>query len=155
RVWAAGRVDDGVERNPRTVEALALACDRAARVGREVALEFHPGTLTESAASTRALLAAVDRLNLSTYWQPLPGATTDEAIPELEGVLERVRHVHVFTWARDSTRHALEAGASMWTAVFERLAALEGQRCAYLEFVRDDDPASLERDAETLRSLLG
>lgn len=145
RVWAPG------ERSP-AVAALARACDRAASRDLTIALEFHPNTLTETADSTIRLLADVDRPNLRTYWQPRPGDTGADAIRELEPVLSALEHLHVFSWNADSSRLPLAAHEETWLCALRMVARRPDDRPlnAYLEFVENDDPAVLARDAATL-----
>lgn len=65
----------------------------------------------------------------------------------------RLSHVHVFTWLHQNSqviRQPLEAGEDMWLQVLDELRGRAEERCALLEFVENDDPAALERDARTL-----
>ena len=61
RVWAGrvGSADASDAEQHTTAERLRAAASDAAARGIALALEFHGGTLTDSAASTRRLLAAV------------------------------------------------------------------------------------------------
>jgi sugar phosphate isomerase/epimerase len=156
RVWAPGdptteRWEDGRD----VVDALRTACERAAERDLTIALEFHPNTLTETASSTTRLLAAVDRRNLRTYWQPRPGLVGQAAIDELEAVLDSLAHLHVFSWDTDSNRLLLSAHEALWRDALRAVAdKTDGSRCAYLEFVANDDPVRLRVDAASLRSWL-
>jgi 3-dehydroshikimate dehydratase len=155
RVWAPGDPRrEPSERSKAVVDALKQSCDLAAERDTTVALEFHPNTLTETADSTCRLLAAVDRANLRTYWQPRPGLVGRAAIDELVPVLDSLAHLHVFSWDDESRRLPLVAHETSWR---EALALAEGRHrerpvCAYLEFVENDDPDAFLRDAEALRS---
>jgi 3-dehydroshikimate dehydratase len=155
RVWAPGdpRPQYWHESAP-VVEALARACDRAAEHGLTIAVEFHPNTLTATARSTRELLADVDRTNLRTYWQPMPGATTLHALTEIDPVLSHLQNLHVFSWNDDSSRLPLVAHEDLWRSVLAKAAEQPDERTlyAYLEFVEGDDPSVLPRDAAVLRS---
>ena len=155
RVWAPGDPrHEAFERSPAVVDALRKACDLAAARDTTVALEFHPNTLTETAESTCRLLAAVDRANLRTYWQPRPGLVGRAAIDELVRVLDSLAHLHVFSWDDESRRLPLAAHEMSWREALALAESLHRERpvCAYLEFVANDDPDVLLRDAETLRS---
>jgi sugar phosphate isomerase/epimerase len=155
RVWAPGdpRPERWADATP-VVEALRNACDRAEEL--TIAVEFHPGTLTETARSTRELLASIDRANMRTYWQPHPGADHPHALTEIDPVVLQLAHLHVFSWDVDSNRLPLDAHAQLWRKAFEKVANTSPQprMCAYLEFVAHDDPRSLDRDAATLRGWL-
>jgi sugar phosphate isomerase/epimerase len=149
RVWAPLGV------TPDAVRELAVA---AGARGLTASLEFHPGTSTETAASTLALLAAVDRNDLYTYWQPVAGAPPARSISEYRSIEHRCSHVHVFWWAHDGTRRPLVEGAELWPAVLGSPSAAPrglGPRVAYLEFVAGDDVSVMRHDALTLRGWCG
>jgi sugar phosphate isomerase/epimerase len=58
RVWAPGDPrPENWDASASVTDALAHACDAAAELGLTIAMEFHPGTLTETARSTREVLA--------------------------------------------------------------------------------------------------
>jgi 3-dehydroshikimate dehydratase len=121
-------------------------------------LEFHPGTSTETAASTLALLAAVDSEHLYTYWQPVAGAPPARSLSEYRAIEHRCSHVHVFWWTHDGTRRPLAEGVGLWPAVLGSPATASQwrePRVAYLEFVADDDISVMARDAATLRGWCG
>lgn len=161
RVWAHGdhRHVASADHAP-VVDALTRLCDRAHGRSLVVGLEFHPGTLTETAASTLELLALVDHPALRTYWQPAPGIGAEAGAREAAAVLGRLAHLHVFAWAADGTRLPLARQSGLWAAVLPATHAAARDRpldeavCAYLEFVEGDDPRALERDAATLVDLL-
>jgi sugar phosphate isomerase/epimerase len=145
----------------RVAEALGTVAEEASARELLVALEYHPGTLTETAAATLMLLEAVGAPNLRTYWQPSTLVRDDAAhLAELRRVRDHVAHLHVFSWGPDggSERLALHERASLWTSALPIAAGappLPGPRVAYLEFVAGDDPAALRRDAAALRQWLG
>jgi len=126
----------------------------AARVG--VSLEFHNGTLTDTADSTVQLLTHVDHPNLRTYWQPPLALDTDQNLHDLRRLLPWLTHVHVYHWRSVTPieRLALEAGAERWRYFLDLAATAPGDRYAMLEFVEDDAPANFLRDAATLKSWL-
>ncbi len=158
RVWVPGDPrPNRWDQNEAVIGALAKACDAAAAMGLTIAMEFHPGTLTGTARSTREVLAAVGCANLRTYWQPAPGATHLHALTELDPVLHHLEHVHVFAWDADGTRLPLIAHETLWRKTFAKIAAQPDDRVAYayLEFVEDDSPTALARDAATLHSWIG
>lgn len=63
----------------------------------------------------------------------------------------------MFWWHGDGTRRPLRDGGALWQQVFElaaRSGSWTGERYAFLEFVRDDDPEAFLRDAAQLRGWL-
>jgi len=128
----------------------ALAAD--ARVG--VALEFHNGTLADTADSTARLLAEVDQPNLSTYWQPQLERDPAACVSDLRRLLPRLTHLHVYHWLSFTERRPLADGAAQWRKFLDVAATAAGDRHAMLEYVEADAPASFLRDAATLKSWL-
>lgn len=156
RVWAPfGIESDAPPKVKREIaRGLAEACRRAEQAGLSLALEFHPGTLTHTAASTRALLEEVDCPELRCYWQPESGATPERSLAEFRAVRECLANLHVFAWTgTPPVRLPLADHATLWRTVLAEARGPE-PRAAYLEFVRDDDEAQLLRDASTLRGWL-
>lgn len=151
RVWT-----DWVGPDPddfdRIAANLAEICESAE--GLTVSVEFHRGTVTETAASTLRLLEAVDAPNLFTYWQPVEGLEVTEWLEELRAVREHLSHLHVFRWASSEERWPLADGTDLWPdalGLASEPGRWDGDRVAFIEFIRDDDPDQLRADAETLR----
>jgi sugar phosphate isomerase/epimerase len=144
----------------RVIERTADLTDAIAARGLLTALEFHPGTLTENAASANRVLAALDRATLKTHWQPDPALAPADAVAELALVAPRLAHVHAFTWgaAGIADRRPLSDGAELWPAALSLAdregPPLPGPRFALCEYVRDDDPEQFVADVRTLRRWL-
>lgn len=157
RVWCPMGAPPGSDGDlfARAADDLAAWASRAADLGLTVSTEFHAGTFTETAEGALALLAAAGRRpNLFTYWQPVAGRPLED---EAEAVRADVSHVHVFHWTETGERRPLAEGGR-WPALLGELARasrFDGERFAFLEFVRDDEPDQLVADATTLRAWLG
>jgi sugar phosphate isomerase/epimerase len=139
------------------VSQLASIAARAAERALTISLEFHPGTATETAASALDVLQEVDAPNLFTYWQPPTGLSVPDLLASWRAVRHRTSHLHVFRWHSYGDRQALADGADLWPAVLAEPPADErwpGDRFAFLEFVRGDDPDQLATDASVLRGWL-
>lgn len=152
RVWA-GQTDSESATNrtrKRVAAGLRDAAEIAAAQGLEVATEFHPGTLTDTADSTLRLLDAVDHPAVSTYWQPPPGQPDERALDGLRAVLGRLSAIHVFSWWPDRQRLPLGARESLWRRVIELAPSAD----LLLEFVPGDDRGVLAREARSVRSWL-
>ena len=157
RVWAgtAGSAAASPELRAQVVADLRRIAALAATARVGVSLEFHNGTLTDTAPSTLRLLAEVDHPNLSTYWQPPLEQDTAAGLKDLRSLLPRLTHVHVYHWRPASTdRLPLADGAERWRNFLDLALTAPGDRYAMLEFVEGDAPANFLRDAATLKSWL-
>lgn len=157
RVWAgvAGSAAASPELRAQVVADLRRIAMLAAAARVGVSLEFHNGTLTDTADSTVRLLAEVNHPNLSTYWQPPLELDTAQCLQDLRSLLLWLTHVHVYHWRpAPMERLPLAAGAERWRSFLDLAATAPGDRYAMLEFVEGDAPASFLRDAATLKSWL-
>lgn len=162
RIWSEFGIGPAAppSERARVTERTAAYADSIAKRGLTTALEFHPYTLTETAASANALLDALNRVDVRTHWQPDPALSNDEAITELELVKTRLAHFHVFAWGPTGIddRHPLSEGEMLWTSALEvakRISApVPGGCYALCEYVRNDDPEQLVVDVATLRAWL-
>lgn len=159
RVWAGNKASaDATDEDRRRV------ADDARRVGelahavdRQIVLEWHGGTLTDTTESAVALLEAIDHPAVRTYWQPRVAEPFEECLADLRAALPYVAGAHVFQWGQSHLdRRPLAEGEEVWRAYLGEIidAVGEGDAFALLEFVREDDPAHLPADAATLRDWL-
>lgn len=155
RIWAPfgiGPDAEPEERKPIT-DAICTAALMAAERDLALALEFHPGTLTETARSTLDLLEGAGE-NVFTYWQPVAGATPEYSSSELSLVHPRLAHLHVFSWdPTPADRRPLDHLEGMWRSAIRqalRHRAFGEPHCAYLEYLPNDDTQALRRDAAVL-----
>ena len=124
----------------------AAAAERDLTVG----LEFHGGTLTATAASTTALLDAVDAHephrptgSRRTGWRPAPAAMTP---PRWKGSARASRTCTSTNGRAPEDRRPLAEGAARWRSVLglpprRPRPVRPAPRVAFLEFVAGDDPA--------------
>jgi hypothetical protein len=165
RIWAElGIGPDAPDTDRvRVTERTAAIVGAVAARGLIPALEFHPYTLTETAASAVRLIDALDAVGddgVRTHWQPDPARADADALAELAQVTPRLAHLHAFSWGPGGIgeRRALADRADLWTRalmIADRDGApLPGRRFALCEYVRDDDPDQFVADAATLRGWL-
>lgn len=160
RVWCPmglGPADCDPDGRRSIVEAVERCALAAAARDLVVSLEFHPGTLTEDSGSCLTLLRSVAAPNLWTYWQPAPGTSVPAALSEWRAIRTQVTNLHVFWWAAGGRRLPLADGERVWPVVLDEARRSPGplrERWALLEFVPNDDPALLAREADTLRRWL-
>lgn len=157
RIWA-GRLrsaDATASERAATIARLQAAASEAQQRGIELALEFHSGTLADSATATLKVLSEVDSTALTTYWQPTVAASDDDALAEFEAVAPHTSAVHVFSWWPETQRLRLHERGDFWRRVFAAAALqMTPPRDALLEFVPDDDPELLSAEAATLRGAI-
>ncbi len=160
RVWAGPRKvasrDCTSAQWEASVAALQAIARAAATAGIAVSLEFHADSLTDDIDSACRLLAAADRPNLWSLWQPRGGMGRAGALAEIERLRGDLSHLHVFCWGPSKERHSLATCEEFWRIVLGSVPAgrWPGPRYAFLEFVADDDPAQFARDAATLQRIL-
>lgn len=154
RIWAGtkGSQETDAQERARLLSQLAWADEAAAARGVTLTLEYHGGTLTDSRESVRRLMEEIKPLRCRLYWQPRWDWSEEERLLSLAETQARLSHLHVFTWTAAYERLPLQAGESMWRQVFGEVS---GDRCALLEFVRDDADEQLMMDAACLKRLLG
>ena len=139
--------------------ALAEYADMAAGQGVELCLECHEGSLMEDAATTRRLLDAVNRPNLTVNLQ-LP--LVDEGWERSVAALGRhTTHIHIHNWTEGLGRGALTGvgqGVFDWRPVLVALAALGSHPVLSLEHLdhggRDDPWVTAATDAPVLKRLV-
>lgn len=154
RVWAGALPSAAVTPQYRAMiesEALRVA-NLSRQAGCRIAFEYHANTLTDTCASSMALLQAINSTAM-ILWQPTSTLTVDENASDLKNLLPWLSHIHAFHQS-GSGRHALSEGREAWRKYFEVLKAGKPGRDILLEFVRDDAPSALKQDAAFLHSML-
>lgn len=157
RVWAGsvGSAEATREDRVGTVARLQSATAEASARGIGLALEFHSGTLADTAPTTLQLLADVGSPALTTYWQPTVAAPDDVALAEYRAIAAHTSAAHVFSWWPAKERLPLRARDELWRRLFAAASAAERPpRDALLEFIPDADPDLLAAEAATLRAYL-
>ncbi|WP_435747514.1 sugar phosphate isomerase/epimerase family protein [Microbacterium sp. PMB16] len=157
RIWAGsvGSAEAAPSDWAAVVDRLRAAAVEAAARGIGLALEFHSGTLADTAPTTLRLLGEVGHPALSTYWQPTVAAADDVAVDEYRAIADHTSAVHVFSWWPAKERLPLVARSDLWRRFFPVAAAADRPpRDALLEFVPGDDPALLAAEAAALRDFL-
>ncbi|WP_446664545.1 sugar phosphate isomerase/epimerase family protein [Flexivirga sp. B27] len=156
RVWAGsvGSADCPAGERDRVVTDLRHATEVGAANGIQIGLEFHRLTLTDTVDSTLQLLDEVGHDNLATYWQPRVDEPAADAVEGLRRMVDRVCAVHVFSWWPFADRLPLADRAGLWQGVITLLRERVEPLDLLLEFVPEDDPAVLPREAESLQAWL-
>ncbi|ASK65627.1 sugar phosphate isomerase [Brachybacterium avium] len=156
RVWAGrtGSAEASAAERAQIIARIRRFADDTAAHGIDLGLEFHGRTLTDEITSTLRLLQEIDHDRVLSYWQPHQGMSDGDALETLRQVLPRTSTIHVFSWWPMHERLPLAERAPLWREAFGILAAEGSDRDALLEFVPQDDPGMLAREAESLRELI-
>jgi hypothetical protein len=78
----------------------------------------------------------------------------DDLLESWRTLRRHVSHLHVFRWKSSEERWPLSTGADLWPEILASLpsdARWGSPRLAFIEFVRNDDPAQLRLDIATLK----
>lgn len=138
---------------------LIAVADAADGHGISVSVEYHRGTLTETASDTIKLLTMADHSNLYSLWQPVPDRAPADWLTELALLEPWLSHLHVFHWQPDTPRdqrRPLREGEADWQTLFahwEQSPRWDGAKIAFLEFVADDREENFVDDMKVLNSL--
>ncbi|MFC3996577.1 sugar phosphate isomerase/epimerase family protein [Nocardiopsis sediminis] len=155
RVWAGttGSAETGPEQRARTVEDIRRCAGVAAQAGLRVTVEHHVESLTDDLVSALRLHAEAASPALVPHWQPRESPDAEACLREVTALLPRLESVHAFSWGDDgyTERLPLADRADLWRPVLGLLAADGARREVLLEFVQDDSPEALLRDAADLR----
>ena len=141
RVWSGTSEDADFE---EIAESTRQLCDMAKDL--IITFEFHGGTLNHCAESAARLMRLIDRPNARCQWQPPISMPEEECLASIEGIRPWLYNVHVFSW-QGTDRLPLAEYEGRWK---KYLRALAGDRTFLMEFVQDDDPENLVRDAAAL-----
>ena len=156
RVWAGDRSSieaDGAYR--QRIAADALRCARQAeQAGVNLSLEFHPGTLTDTAESALDLISAVGARNLFTYWQVSPEKSHIENQLDIRLLNGSVSNLHCHYY-RDGKIGPLVYGQTQWPSYLRTADLDDRERWVLIEFVADHAPDALAADVRVLKSMAG
>ncbi|WP_026163754.1 sugar phosphate isomerase/epimerase family protein [Kribbella catacumbae] len=157
RIWAGdvGSADASPETRATTRRAISDLAAQADSRDLELAVEFHPSTLTDTATTMLAMLDDVGAANVSAYWQPGPGQPDAAALDELGQLVERVSAVHVFAWWPRTERHPLRTREALWRPALDLVHTRRPEADVMIEFVPGDDVDLIATEAQTLRTWLG
>lgn len=155
RVWAGrlGSEKSDASHRARLVEDAQRIAERAASHGLTIDFEFHNNTLTDTVDSTVALMQEIGAPNVRSCWQPPLRQSPELRLADLQRVLPWLSSVHVFQWV-DGERLPLRDGLEEWQRYLELIRTLGRPRTLLLEFVRNDEPEQLMRDAAALHELI-
>lgn len=156
RIWAGTEASGTISEEKRakiTAECAAIA-RMAAEKNITVAFECHRNTLTDDYTSSLRLMGETAQSNLKMFWQPNETRDHTYNLKAAEELLPFITNVHVFNWPRPDCREPLADGAENWKKYLSVIARDGGQHCCCLEFMPDDKPETLAREAAVLKNIL-
>lgn len=157
RIWAGEEASKDIDDAKFRVIVLDIKANAhlAQKNGMILLFEYHQNTLTDSPESALRLLEAVDEANVKLVWQPPENLTFEERINSLPKLDHWINNLHVFQWQDYFNRFTLEEGKEEWAQYFEQITPSPLlEQYALLEFVKDDSPKQMKKDAETLKELV-
>ncbi len=148
RVWPCMNMPSdtlSAEDYERCVKDARRICDEAPDM--TLALECHPGGLTDEYHTAIAFLKDVDRPNLKMMWQPNQHRPLEYNLDAIRALMPYIVGVHVFYWKRKE-RLPLAEGESDWKKYIELLR--DKDIPFMLEFMHDNNIGTLKETAKTL-----
>ena len=153
RLWCGTKKREDCTEEERAF--LMAQCREAAKIaeaeGVTLCLECHRNSYTETKEGALDVMQTVDSPAFRMYWQPNQYRTIEENIEYARLLKDYITHIHVFQW-KEKLRFPLREGIAEWKRY---LAELPGAHMLLLEFMPDDDVASLPEEARALRELKG
>ena len=155
RIWAGNKDSSelGSSEYNRLIEESRIAADMAAL--REITLSFecHNNTCTDDYRAALKLLERIGRDNVTMYFQPNQKKSEEYNLAAARALAPHTTNVHVFNWKNDK-RYPLCGGVDLWRQ-YADVFRTDGRDHAFLlEFMHDDQPASLPGEADALRRIL-
>jgi 3-dehydroshikimate dehydratase len=155
RVWAGDRASK--EANDSQVDSMAREtrsmADLAAQAGIRLGFEFHGNTLNDRSSASKRLMEKIDHENVGTLWQVSDSSDVEVMQRGLKRIRKWLTNIHVFHW-HEGQRRPLEEGEMQWLGYLEVACSTGRDHVALLEFVQDDSPMNIARDAAVLRQII-
>ncbi len=153
RLWCGKK--SGANMTVEERESLLDQCRRAAEIAKEygviLCMECHQHTFTENPDDAVELMRTVNSPHFRMYWQPFQWLTAAESMAIAKRIAPYAEHIHVFNW-KGNDRFPLGDAVEEWRAY---LTAFSTPRTLLLEFMPDDNLASLKKEAESLKEIAG
>jgi len=155
RIWAGniGSRDASEDYRKSINEETQQICDAAQKENIEISFEFHNESLTDTPESTITLIRDVNRNNLYTYWQAALNTVPGDRLEGLKQVSPWLSNIHVYQ-LDGYDRLELSEGEEEWMKYLGYAGKIKGDRFCMLEFVKNELPEQMIRDAEVLNRLL-
>lgn len=133
----------------RLIDQGKQAARIAADAGAVLCLECHNNTATDTLWGALRMMEGVDNAAFRMYWQPNQLRTPQQNLEYARAIAPYTRNIHVFQWA-GAEKYPLHTGIDQWK---QYLTCFDGSQDLLLEFMPDNRPESLLREAEALRRI--
>ncbi len=151
RLWCGNKNSE--EYSQEEKQQLFTKCKQAdaiaKRYGATLCMECHNNTYTNRLSAALELLSAVDSENFCMYWQPNQLRTEAENLAYARAICRYTKIIHVFNW-NGKDKYPLHVAKVQWT---KYLAEFDPDIPCLLEFMPDNNIATLPQEAQTLREI--
>lgn len=127
------------------------AAQMAEKAGVTLCMECHSGTYTQRLQDALALMREISSPHFRMYWQPFQWQSVEENLTYAKAIAPFTHHIHVFQW-KGKERFSLHDGLTEWR---EYLNEFPAPRTLLLEFMPDDAIATLSKEADALKMMIG
>ena len=153
RLWCGDR--STAEYTDPERAALLTACRKAANIAEAedvtLCLECHNHTFTEDAEGALWLMEQVGSSHFQMYWQPNQFRSLAENLRYAQLLAAYTHTLHVFNWQAQD-KYPLQEAVETWVQYLSHFS----RNCTLLlEFMPDDKPESLPKEAATLFAIAG
>lgn len=152
RLWCGDKNYEDMTADERT--HLLTEAKKAAQIaeaeGVILCMECHNNTFTNCLEGALTLMESVNSPALRMYWQPNQFRTDEINFEYARQIAPYTKNIHVFQW-KEKDRFPLSDGMALWERY---LSYFDGSQALLLEFMPDNKPESLAREAETLHKLI-
>lgn len=150
RLWCGDKATD--KYSPEEEDFLFDECKKASDIAEKngviLCLECHNGTYTETKEGAIKLMKNISSPSFRMYWQPNQFKSADENMSYARLLSPFTKTLHVFNWTEDK-RFPLADAVPLWKEYLSYFY----EPMLLLEFMPDDDIASLCKEAEALRKI--
>lgn len=151
RVWCGNKssTEYSEEEKIFLINECKTAAEIAEKDGVTLCLECHNNTFTDTKEAAILLMKSINSPAFRMYWQPNQYVSEEENLSYARLLSCFSKHIHVFNWKGDN-RYKLAESTDLWK---KYLSFFTYDKTLLLEFMPDDDIASLKEEAFSLKKI--
>jgi 3-dehydroshikimate dehydratase len=157
RIWAPA-AQDSVSTTTLAETGRRLA-DKSGHYGITLCVEAHERTTLHNYEALGAYIHQVNHPFFRACWSPLPGIGEDEILRQSAPLYPYTALVHVRSWAAGYQRRSLgentDALGTILSGIRSARSGSELDVWTLIEYLEDETPAVLSREAAILNTLIG